>query len=676
MHHSPPEAACLQLEHAWSRRDFAGCAAVLSRLDGDPASAGSPALQAVAEALRPMRPQGSAHGEDADLAHFAELRAELMRRAGALDSGLRLAVHSEGVAKATDLQQWATTLLHHILERGDRFGRQRDGLWEDAAALYWSIGQLTAACNLTEASLIALLKALTHIDVVLNWDIDRPSILRTAMTTDSKRLRTALLQQVAARAEEAALSQPEAFIAHDMDATLLPALIASCTKNDVRDPNVAALMFFLAHRGALSSSDFIARVAQLPAFFISDDRFTIAAGENVPYPLCRAPARLTDGQRRSFHLSWWLDVNFPREQLGHPEHIAARLPCFVRLLLAEDAATLVLNAAGEASWFTPDWLSQMATLADALSIRPEQILYLPQNARFAPQMEVARRTRHPGAATRVVPFNQHLVYTTWAAEPTAAQPRKRFLCLNQKAHLHRTALLLLMHRDGLLEDAHVSFNQAIGSSGRLDGVILAPWMAMPPADIDALIADLTPRLPLRLDLAGTGLADMVDGDYVSTFSADLFADAAVYLVTETEMEAGAMCRFTEKTVKGLAAEIPFLLFGSHGALAALRELGFETFAPFIDESYDAVLDPVARFQAAYAEVRRLGALPMHDLIEMRSALGPRLTHNRKHLLAIGASLHNRLADGLRRQAPAIRTADLALAGCRGGKVTRDARPSW
>ena len=43
---------------------------------------------------------------------------------------------------------------------------------------------------------------------------------------------------------------------------------------------------------------------------------------------------------------------------------------------------------------------------------------------------------------------------------------------------------------------------------------------------------------------------------------------------------------TEKAIKPMQNGLPFVILGSPGALATLRALGFKTFAPAINESYD------------------------------------------------------------------------------------------
>jgi hypothetical protein len=50
---------------------------------------------------------------------------------------------------------------------------------------------------------------------------------------------------------------------------------------------------------------------------------------------------------------------------------------------------------------------------------------------------------------------------------------------------------------------------------------------------------------------------------------------------------------------------PFILCTVPGALKVFRELGYKTFEPYIDESYDLIEDPEDRIRAIMDEVERL-----------------------------------------------------------------------
>ena len=54
---------------------------------------------------------------------------------------------------------------------------------------------------------------------------------------------------------------------------------------------------------------------------------------------------------------------------------------------------------------------------------------------------------------------------------------------------------------------------------------------------------------------------------------------------------------SEKVHKPLAWGMPFVVFGCKGSLAHMKSIGFKTFEPYINESYDMIDDPEERYQA-------------------------------------------------------------------------------
>ena len=83
------------------------------------------------------------------------------------------------------------------------------------------------------------------------------------------------------------------------------------------------------------------------------------------------------------------------------------------------------------------------------------------------------------------------------------------------------------------------------------------------------------------------------------------------LTFESDMVAhdgGERLFITEKSLKPMEHGLPFVMLGSPGTLAVLRALGFRSFAPAINESYDEILDGTERLRAALAEAARLAEM--------------------------------------------------------------------
>lgn len=84
---------------------------------------------------------------------------------------------------------------------------------------------------------------------------------------------------------------------------------------------------------------------------------------------------------------------------------------------------------------------------------------------------------------------------------------------------------------------------------------------------------------------------------------------------------------TEKTYKCLAVKHPFIIFGRPGILKGLQKLGYKTFSPFFNESYDDIIDDDERFNALFDEITRLINLSDDDWIEILKNIQPILEHN-------------------------------------------------
>lgn len=111
-----------------------------------------------------------------------------------------------------------------------------------------------------------------------------------------------------------------------------------------------------------------------------------------------------------------------------------------------------------------------------------------------------------------------------------------------------------------------------------------------------------------------------------------YENAYFYICTETYTH-GEYKSVTEKVCKPMVNFLPFLFVSFHGALAWLRHLGFKTFSPFIDESYDDEPDEGKRVTMVYNEIKRLCAMSKEELHNWYWQMEDILLHNRNHLLS-------------------------------------------
>lgn len=91
---------------------------------------------------------------------------------------------------------------------------------------------------------------------------------------------------------------------------------------------------------------------------------------------------------------------------------------------------------------------------------------------------------------------------------------------------------------------------------------------------------------------------------------------------------------TEKIFKPIINFQPFIYVATKGSLQILRDLGFKTFEPYIDETYDQELDNDKRLLMAYEQIKRLCLMTKQEIHEWYWKMQDILVHNHQHLLSI------------------------------------------
>lgn len=116
-------------------------------------------------------------------------------------------------------------------------------------------------------------------------------------------------------------------------------------------------------------------------------------------------------------------------------------------------------------------------------------------------------------------------------------------------------------------------------------------------------------------------------------------DSFLHIVTETVwdnyyFDTDIRMDFMSKTGRALATPTPFIAYGNVGLLKHLKELGFQTFDKWWDESYDDIEDFRIRLDSIKKLICDLIQLPMEEKIRMRNEMIPIFKHNRELLKLI------------------------------------------
>lgn len=211
---------------------------------------------------------------------------------------------------------------------------------------------------------------------------------------------------------------------------------------------------------------------------------------------------------------------------------------------------------------------------------------------------------------------------------------KLFLCFNRVLREHRLAMFALVASRKLLDNSFYSFFVDLYYAENVDGKLkkLSTYLSKQTySEIVTSYNDNKHLLPLKLNIEPNENQNTIKADDLR-----LFSESYLSLVSETfffpQVHHRGMIDFTsiffsEKIYKPILMKHPFILAGRPNSLKYLGKLGYKTFAPFVDETYDTILDDEARLLAIVDELERLNKFTDDQWIEWQAGVAPILEHN-------------------------------------------------
>jgi hypothetical protein len=213
----------------------------------------------------------------------------------------------------------------------------------------------------------------------------------------------------------------------------------------------------------------------------------------------------------------------------------------------------------------------------------------------------------------------------------------KFLFLNGRARPNRKYLLHYFKRNGLLQQAiWTNLDTYAGQSALIKLVIDGHDVMSDPCEIQLLPARY------EVDRYKNNLEDCLRQGWVKRelfeYSGnwewgDIYLTAAPYVdtyfsvVTETIFEYPYSFR-TEKIWKPIAMGHPFVAVANCGFYRDLHQLGFKTFDPIIDESFDNIDDNTLRLERIRDVIIQLCA---SDLVKFHTQVKQICQYNQQHL---------------------------------------------
>ena len=202
------------------------------------------------------------------------------------------------------------------------------------------------------------------------------------------------------------------------------------------------------------------------------------------------------------------------------------------------------------------------------------------------------------------------------------EKEKLFLSFNKMPRQHRLDLLEMVLENKYLDKSFYSFE---GSS-----YWSSYGFTTVPEGYPNIKSNLN-LLPLRLNITPNRLNPIhVIPDDIKYFEESYFS-----IVTETSFydnqPYGINSMFiTEKVLKCFGCMHPFILLGRPYSLAELRKIGYKTFEPFIDESYDIIEDDKERLTCIFNEIHRLMAKSTEEWITWQSQIQEIVKYNNNY----------------------------------------------
>ena len=140
----------------------------------------------------------------------------------------------------------------------------------------------------------------------------------------------------------------------------------------------------------------------------------------------------------------------------------------------------------------------------------------------------------------------------------------------------------------------------------------------------------------------------------SSFTPDLISQPGIFSQYITNYSQTVMFQespndvgfLTEKTFKPIMYGHPFIIASHPGALARLKQLGFETFPQWFDEGYDDIGNSGERIRYVSRTIEKACNNELHI-----DAIKAQLEHNRNHFFNVdtAVNLFNNLFDDLTRR---------------------------
>jgi hypothetical protein len=210
---------------------------------------------------------------------------------------------------------------------------------------------------------------------------------------------------------------------------------------------------------------------------------------------------------------------------------------------------------------------------------------------------------------------------------------KLFVCFNRISRAHRIALIALLYERNLVDRGYYSFFLGAHGGATFHQCMDDTKTKTTPelfSLVNAQIMEHFPEFPLRLNVESisqnVNYHQESDRQYYDTAYFSLVTETFFFKTVSLGFDEESVF-FSEKTFKPIYAKHPFITLNRPYALQSLRKLGYKTFSPFFNESYDLIENDEQRLGAVVDEVERLSRLTPEEWVTWSLGIAEIVEHN-------------------------------------------------
>lgn len=198
------------------------------------------------------------------------------------------------------------------------------------------------------------------------------------------------------------------------------------------------------------------------------------------------------------------------------------------------------------------------------------------------------------------------------------QPCRDFLVYNRSwsgSREYRLKFCELLVSHGLVPSCDIKFNAVDSDTHYTSHRFVNSALQIHRDDLHELLPPNT--------MQSSASADFTAKDYTQT---------RMEVVLETVFDSDRI-HLTEKILRPISVGRPFIVAAAAGSLEFLRRYGFQTFAPWINESYDLISNSRDRLHAIVNEMQRISRMPLTQKQQMFTEICRVCDHNRRYFFS-------------------------------------------